>query len=178
MRQRIEQELRQSQKMEAIGQLTGGIAHDFNNLLTVILADIEMLQDRVVDPQHLEILNEARETAEHGAELTERLLAFARRQALNPKLVDVGDLVAQFTGLLRRALGETIEIGPSRPWAASRPTSTRRNCRTPSSTWRSTPATPCRMAAISPSTSPRRSSTTTMPTRGPTCSPAATCSSR
>jgi PAS domain S-box-containing protein len=110
LRQRIEQDLRQSQKMDAIGQLTGGIAHDFNNLLTVILADMEMLQDRVVDPRHLEILNEARETAEHGAELTERLLAFARRQALNPKLVDVGDLVAQFTGLLRRALGETIEI--------------------------------------------------------------------
>jgi PAS domain S-box-containing protein len=113
MRQRIEQDLRQSQKMEAIGQLTGGIAHDFNNLLTVILGDMEMLQDRVRDPQHLEILKEARETAEHGAELTGRLLAFARRQALNPKLVDVGDLVAQFTGLLRRALGETIEISVS-----------------------------------------------------------------
>jgi PAS domain S-box-containing protein len=113
MRQRIEQDLRQSQKMEAIGQLTGGIAHDFNNLLTVILANMELLQERVDDPQHLEILKEARETAEHGAELTERLLAFARRQALNPKLVDVGDLVAQFTGLLRRALGETIEISVS-----------------------------------------------------------------
>ena len=68
---KIEQELRQAQRMEAVGQLTGGTAHDFNNLLTVILGNIEMLETRIKDPGQLELLTEARETAEHGAQLTE-----------------------------------------------------------------------------------------------------------
>ncbi|WP_414473896.1 PAS domain S-box protein [Microvirga sp. M2] len=108
--QKIEQELRQAQKMEAVGQLTGGVAHDFNNLLTVILGNLEMLEMRLADERQLELVKEARETAEHGARLTERLLAFGRRQPLQPRLIDVGDLLGETTPLLRRTLGETIRV--------------------------------------------------------------------
>ena len=108
--QKIEQELRQSQKMEAVGQLTGGVAHDFNNLLTVILGNLEMLEMRLTDERQLELVREARETAEHGAQLTERLLAFGRRQPLQPKLTDIGDLLGDMTPLLRRTLGETVRV--------------------------------------------------------------------
>jgi len=107
---KIEQELRQAQKMEAVGQLTGGVAHDFNNLLTVILGNLEMLEMRLTDVRQLELVREARETAEHGAQLTERLLAFGRRQPLQPKLTDVGPLLGEMTPLLRRTLGETIQV--------------------------------------------------------------------
>ncbi|MGO4526120.1 PAS domain S-box protein [Microvirga sp. 2MCAF35] len=108
--QKVEQELRQAQRMEAVGQLTGGVAHDFNNLLTVILGNLEMLEMRLTDDRELELVREARETAEHGAQLTERLLAFGRRQPLQPKLTDVGDLLGEMTPLLRRTLGETIQV--------------------------------------------------------------------
>jgi len=113
--QKIEQELRQAQKMEAVGQLTGGIAHDFNNLLTVILGNLEMLEMRLTDghptdPVQAELAREARETAEHGARLTESLLAFGRRQPLQPRLTDVGMLVGEMTPLLRRTLGETVRV--------------------------------------------------------------------
>ncbi len=108
--QKIEQELRQAQKMEAVGQLTGGIAHDFNNLLTVILGNLEMLEMRLTDERQRELVREACETAEHGAQLTERLLAYGRRQPLQPKLTDVGQLLGEMTPLLRRTLGETIRI--------------------------------------------------------------------
>ena len=107
---KIEQELRQAQKMEAVGQLTGGVAHDFNNLLTVILGNLEMLELGIDDPRQLELLREAQETAEHGAQLTDRLLAFGRRQPLQPKLTDVGELLSQITPVLRRTLGETIRV--------------------------------------------------------------------
>jgi PAS domain S-box-containing protein len=108
--QKIEQELRQAQKMEAVGQLTGGIAHDFNNLLTVILGNLEMLEMQLTDVRQLELVREACATATHGAELTERLLAFGRRQPLQPKLTDVGDLLGDMTPLLRRTLGETVRV--------------------------------------------------------------------
>lgn len=107
---RIEQELRQAQKMEAIGQLTGGVAHDFNNLLTVILGNLEMLEARLTDAHQLDLVREARETAEHGAQLTERLLAFGRRQSLQPRLTNIGALLAEMMPLLRRTLGEAITI--------------------------------------------------------------------
>jgi len=110
-RQRMEQELRQSQRMEAVGQLTGGIAHDFNNLLTVILGNLEMLEPRIQhDAKAAGWLREAYETAQLGAELTGRLLAFARRQPLNPQVVDLGARLAQATNLLKRTLGESIEL--------------------------------------------------------------------
>lgn len=109
-RHRMEEELRQSQKMEAIGQLTGGIAHDFNNLLTVISGNLEMIERRLEDSRLRELLREAQGAADDGAKLTGQLLAFGRRQALNAKLTDIGQLVLNFADLLRRTLSETIEL--------------------------------------------------------------------
>ncbi len=109
-RHKLEEELRQAQKMEAIGQLTGGIAHDFNNLLTVISGNLEMVERRVEEGPARELIRAAQEAADDGARLTGQLLAFGRRQPLNAQLADVGQLVAHFSDLLRRALGETIEL--------------------------------------------------------------------
>jgi PAS domain S-box-containing protein len=109
-RHRMEEELRQSQKMEAVGQLTGGIAHDFNNLLTVILGNLEMLEDNIEEQASRELLTEAQSAARDGAKLTEQLLAFGRRQPLMPKLHEIGSLLSNFSELLRRTLGETIEL--------------------------------------------------------------------
>ncbi len=109
-RHKIEEELRQSQKMEAIGQLTGGLAHDFNNLLTVISGNLEMIENKLQDQKLLVLLREAQDAAGDGAKLTGQLLAFGRRQPLNPALVDVGQMVSGFSDLLRRTLGETIEF--------------------------------------------------------------------
>jgi PAS domain S-box-containing protein len=109
-RHKIEEELRQAQKMEAVGQLTGGLAHDFNNLLTVISGNLEMIEGKLQDQKLLALLSEAQAAAEDGAKLTGQLLAFGRRQPLNPKLVDTGQLVAGFSDLLRRTVGESIEL--------------------------------------------------------------------
>jgi PAS domain S-box-containing protein len=109
-RQRMEEELRQSQKMEAIGQLTGGVAHDFNNLLTVITGNLEMLEADLNDPRQRRLLKDAQDAAQDGSKLTAQLLAFGRRQPLNPKTADVGQLVSNFADLLRRTLGESIEF--------------------------------------------------------------------
>jgi PAS domain S-box-containing protein len=109
-RHRIEEELRQAHKMEAVGQLTGGIAHDFNNLLTVISGNLEMIERRLTDEKLRVLLREAQGAADDGAKLTGQLLAFGRRQPLNPRLADVGQLVSHFSDLLRRALGEAIEL--------------------------------------------------------------------
>ncbi|MBZ9791090.1 PAS domain S-box protein [Rhizobium sp. 3T7] len=112
-RHRIEEELRQAQKMEAVGQLTGGLAHDFNNLLTVISGNLEMLDACLTDEKQRELVREAQEAADDGAKLTGQLLAFGRRQPLNPKSVDIGSLVSSFSELLRRTLGEAIELRTS-----------------------------------------------------------------
>ncbi len=109
-RHKMEEELRQAQKMEAVGQLTGGIAHDFNNLLTVISGNLEMIERRLDDGELRLLLREAQDAAEDGAKLTGQLLAFGRRQTLNPKLTDIGRLVSNFADLLRRTLGEAIEL--------------------------------------------------------------------
>jgi PAS domain S-box-containing protein len=109
-RAKMEQELRQAQKMEAIGQLTGGLAHDFNNLLTVISGNLELLERRLQNAADREILGEAQEAADLGAKLADRLLAFGRVQSLNPKPVDLSTLVEGMADLLRRTLGETVEI--------------------------------------------------------------------
>ena len=104
-------QVRQAQKMEAIGQLTGGVAHDFNNILTVITGTIEILGDAVKDHPHLvEITTMIGAAATRGADLTRHLLAFARRQPLQPRSVDVNALVIEAARLLRSTLGEQIEI--------------------------------------------------------------------
>jgi signal transduction histidine kinase/FixJ family two-component response regulator len=104
-------QLRQAQKMEAVGQLTGGIAHDLNNILTVITGTIEILAEAVADqPQLLVVANMIDEAAARGADLTQRLLAFARKQPLQPREVDVNALVIEATNLLRPTLGEHVEV--------------------------------------------------------------------
>ena len=109
-RQKMEEELRQSQKIEAIGQLTGGLAHDFNNLLTVITGNLEMLEMSLKDSNQRELLKDAQDAAQDGAKLTGQLLAFGRRQPLNPKPTDLAPLISNFSELLRRTLGELIEL--------------------------------------------------------------------
>ena len=106
-----EDQLRQAQKMESVGQLTGGIAHDFNNMLTVITGTIDILGDAVADkPQLAAIAKLISEAADRGAELTRHLLAFARKQPLQPRHTDINALMAESEKLLRPTLGEHIEI--------------------------------------------------------------------
>lgn len=106
-----EEKLRQSQKIESLGQLTGGIAHDFNNLLTVILGNGEMLErDQTISPRGKQLAQTVVTAAERGADLTKRLLAFARRQPLEPKVIDVNKLIHGIDGLLRRTLSEDIDL--------------------------------------------------------------------
>jgi PAS domain S-box-containing protein len=109
-RVRMEEEVRRAQKMEAIGQLSGGIAHDFNNFLTVISGSLEMLDRRIDDAEDREILKDAREASQLGAELAKRLLVFGRRQPLQPRLTDLNALVGGMIDLLGRSLGEMIVI--------------------------------------------------------------------
>jgi signal transduction histidine kinase/ActR/RegA family two-component response regulator len=104
-------QLHQAQKMEAVGQLTGGIAHDLNNILTVITGTIEILAEAVADrPELAAIANMIDEASARGADLTQRLLAFARKQPLQPREVDVNSLVIEASNLLRPTLGEQIEV--------------------------------------------------------------------
>jgi PAS domain S-box-containing protein len=110
---RTEEALRQSQKMEAVGQLTGGLAHDFNNLLTGITGSLELLQTRLAQGRITEIdryVNAAQGAAKRAAALTHRLLAFSRRQTLDPKPTDVNRLVMGMEDLLRRTIGPSITL--------------------------------------------------------------------
>jgi nitrogen-specific signal transduction histidine kinase/CheY-like chemotaxis protein len=110
-RRMLQEQLRQSQRLDAIGQLTGGVAHDFNNLLTVILGNAETLAECLTDDQRLRMLADVTaKAAERAAELTSRLLAFARRQPLEPKATDINRQIAHMDSLLRRSLGEHVEI--------------------------------------------------------------------
>ena len=110
-RRRLEDSLRQAQKMEAIGQLTGGIAHDFNNILATILANSEFLID-ALSPQdpRLEDAREVKTAAERAAGLTRQLLAFSRRQVLELRVVDLNQVIANIERMLRRLIGEDIEL--------------------------------------------------------------------
>jgi two-component system NtrC family sensor kinase len=110
-RENVESALRQTQKMEAVGQLTGGIAHDFNNLLTIIIGNLQSVVRQIPDGSklHQKVAN-ALTGAERAAQLTHRLLAFSRRQPLDPKPVDANQLIGRTTELLVRSLGERTEI--------------------------------------------------------------------
>jgi len=108
---RSEAALRQAQKMEAIGQLTGGVAHDFNNLLTVIIGSLDMLrQEKGDDPRTARLADYAMEAAVKGEKLTKQLLGFSRRQMINPEVRDPNQLIREFDGLMRRAIGAAIQI--------------------------------------------------------------------
>jgi len=111
-RERAEDQLRQAQKMEAVGQLTGGVAHDFNNLLTVIIGNLEAAERRipVTEGEIRAYLDHCRQGALRAATLTQRLLAFSRRQPLDPKPTDVNRLVTGMSELLRRSLGERVQV--------------------------------------------------------------------
>ena len=109
-RRLAEEQLRQAQKMEAVGQLTGGVAHDFNNLLTIILGNAELLQRRLDDDHGVGLVDAVVRAARRGDELIQRLLAFSRRQPLSPTVIDLGALVDDVTDMLRRVLGEQIMI--------------------------------------------------------------------
>ncbi|MGE5157733.1 MAG: PAS domain S-box protein [Gemmatimonas sp.] len=101
----------QSQKMEAVGQLTGGVAHDFNNLLTAVLGSLELLRKRLPDdPKSMGLLENAVQGAQRGKTLTKRMLAFARNQELKQETIDVPELVRGMTDLLQRSLGPTFRI--------------------------------------------------------------------
>ena len=116
LRRETEETLRQAQKLEAVGQLTGGIAHDFNNLLTIILGNLDTIQRRIAQEagdlaaKLKEPLEHALQGARSAAQLTHRLLAFSRRQALEPKRLDLNGTVKGMSELLRRTLGETINV--------------------------------------------------------------------
>jgi PAS domain S-box-containing protein len=107
---RAEAELRQAQKMDAIGQLTGGIAHDFNNLLGVIIGNVEFLMESAHDSVQAEMAKEILDSALSGADLTRRLLAFARRQPLQPRLIDLNVCLPNHIAIVRRLLGESVTI--------------------------------------------------------------------
>jgi len=108
---RLEQQLRQSQKMEAIGQLTGGIAHDFNNILAVIIGMAELTAAGVADNAKLAaMVKQIDEAAERGAQLVQRMLAFARKQPLESRVVDLNEAVRSAAAMLERTLGEDIAM--------------------------------------------------------------------
>jgi PAS domain S-box-containing protein len=110
-RKAMEAQLRQATKMEAVGQLTGGVAHDFNNLLGVIIGNLDVAADHAAaDPVLREIIQEALGGALRGADLTRRLLAFSRRQPLQPAIVDLSNGLPQIAGMLRRTLGEQVTV--------------------------------------------------------------------
>ncbi len=112
-RPELEAKLAQAKKLEAVGQLTGGVAHDFNNLLAVILGNLEFAKEELEADSSLHLLlDPALRATKRGGELTQRLLSFSRRQALRPQTVDLDACVTGMTGMLRRTLGETIEIEP------------------------------------------------------------------
>jgi two-component system, cell cycle sensor histidine kinase and response regulator CckA len=110
-RHRIEEELRHSQKMDAIGRLAGGVAHDFNNLLTVILGYTDRLRAEIDDGRaNRDTLKEIRAAAERAAALTKQLLAFSRRQVLQPRILALNDIVQNMQEMLKRLIGENIEL--------------------------------------------------------------------
>ncbi len=111
---RQEAQLMQAQRMEAIGQLTGGIAHDFNNILTVVIGNVELLEMRLDSNETtLALAREAREAAEIGARLTDRLLTFGRRQLLETRSINLNEFVLGLLEILRRAIGEDIDVSTS-----------------------------------------------------------------
>lgn len=110
-RRRLEAELLSARRLESVGRLAGGVAHDFNNLLTAIMGNLSLMRERAHDmPDCLDHLDEAESAAQRGAELTRRLLAFARRQRVEPRILDVAMEIRELERLLKRLLGDTVTL--------------------------------------------------------------------
>jgi PAS domain S-box-containing protein len=109
-RQQIEEQLHQSQKMETVGQLTGGVAHDFNNLLAVVSGNLELIERATDNGKVRRLAATGRRAIDRGAKLTAQLLAFSRRQKLNPKLLNANELISEFQGFIRQAIGPVCEV--------------------------------------------------------------------
>jgi signal transduction histidine kinase len=109
-RREAESRLLQSQKFEALGQVTGGVAHDFNNLLGAIMGALTMLRRRASDPKEVELLRLAEEAADKGAKITQQMLAFARRQSIEAEIVDINEAVKGMSELLRHTVGSGVTI--------------------------------------------------------------------
>jgi signal transduction histidine kinase len=107
---RLAEELHQAKKLEALGQLTAGVAHDFNNLLTSMLGNLDLIGDRIGDKDALRLLDNAVRSAQRASALNEQLLAFARKQALLPKAIDINQVLARMRGLLQTTIGDTIRL--------------------------------------------------------------------
>ena len=146
-RRKLEQQLLQAQKMEALGQLAGGIAHDFNNLLTVIAGHADMLLSANGDREGRHDLEQIRQASDRAASMTRQLLAFSRQSVLEPKVVNLNTVVGEMETMLRRSIGEDIELvvraAPDAHHVKADPDQLGARC----STWRSTPATRCPTAA-------------------------------
>ncbi len=108
---RLEDQLRQAQKMEAVGRLAGGVAHDFNNMLSVVLSYAGMLAERAMDEGAREDLDEVVHAAERASALTRQLLAFSRQQVVAPRKVDLNSVVESMSRMLRRIIGEDVRAG-------------------------------------------------------------------
>lgn len=109
-RKDLERQLASSQKMEAIGRLAGGVAHDFNNLLTIIMGQTDLLLLKMSDPTAREALEEIKQAAQKAASLTKQLLAFSKRQMLQPRILDLNSIVSDMERMLSRLLGEDVEV--------------------------------------------------------------------
>ena len=145
-----EERLYQAQKMEIVGQLTGGIAHDFNNIIQVITSGLTLMERRIGQGRVAEAgeyIPAMRQAAESASALTNRLLAFSRRQTLQPRVVEPGPLLAGMEELIRRTLGAFVDLRIRQPKTADGTSSaTRTTSKARCSTSQSTRATPCRKA--------------------------------
>jgi len=165
VREQAEEKVRQMQKLEAIGQLTGGVAHDFNNMLAVIISALQLAKRRLQrqGPGAEGFIDNGIDGAKRAAALTSRLLAFARRSPLMPAAIDVNRVLGDMSDLLRRTLGEHIELETVSARARGACSRIVKNSNRRSSMCASTPVTPCPAAASSRSSPPTPISTSATP---------------
>ena len=146
-REAAEGALRQSQRLEAIGQLTGGVAHDFNNLLMIISGSVQRLRAELTDKKHARLLDMIGTATQRGESLTRQLLSYSRQQTLTPQVIDLSQRLPLLRELLLRSWAATSRSRSTCRTASARSASIPASSSSPSSISRSTPRTPCRPAA-------------------------------